>query len=187
MEEKLKGKLYKEVLIVIGLLLTIEILLGIFFTEKFGFVMSKMLYFIGDSFGWWINLLAVFSVILGMVLIILNGAMSRLAGLMLNRTLRLGSGTPFPSAAALAAACFIGPWANRSIISCSRQLLSTPCREAGTRRFLQSVRPCSIGPLSSTSFIPFRPVPLLSCASIIKSPFPWGPCWNVRWAANIVT
>ena len=60
MEEKLKGKLYKEVLIVIGLLLTIEIILGIFFTEKFGFVMSKMLYLIGDCFGWWINLLAVF-------------------------------------------------------------------------------------------------------------------------------
>ena len=81
MEEKLKGKLYKEVLIVIGLLLTIEIILGIFFTEKFGFVMSKMLYLIGDYFGWWINLLAVFSVILGMVLIIFKWGDVKIGGI----------------------------------------------------------------------------------------------------------
>lgn len=180
MEEKLKGKLYKEVLIVIGLLLTIEIILGIFFTEKFGFVMSKMLYLIGDYFGWWINLLAVFSVIWGWSSSSSNGVMSRLAELMPNRTLRPGSGTPFPSAAVLAAVCFIGPWANRSIISCSRRLPSTPCRKAGTRRFLLSVRPCFIGPLSSTSFIPFRPALLRSFALTTKSPFPWGPCWNAR-------
>ena len=81
MEEKLKGKLYKEVLIVIGLLLTIEIILGIFFTEKFGFVMSKMLYLIGDYFGWWINLLAVFSVILGMDLIIFKWGDVKIGGI----------------------------------------------------------------------------------------------------------
>ena len=59
----------------------VEIILGIFFTEKFGFVMSKMLYLIGDYFGWWINLLAVFSVILGMVLIIFKWGDVKIGGI----------------------------------------------------------------------------------------------------------
>ena len=45
MEDKTKkGKIYWEVLIVIGALLLIEIVLGIFFTDQFGAVMSNMLY-----------------------------------------------------------------------------------------------------------------------------------------------
>ena len=65
-----KGKIYKEVLIVLGLLLAVEIILGIFFTDSFGKVMTQMIYIVGDNFGWWINLLAVFMVIMGIVFII---------------------------------------------------------------------------------------------------------------------
>lgn len=39
-----KGKIYKPVLIVIVAALLVEIVCGIFFTEQFGAVMSKMLY-----------------------------------------------------------------------------------------------------------------------------------------------
>ena len=49
-EDKLKGKIYKEVLAVIGLLLTAEIILGVFFTKQFGLAMSTMLYWVGDNF-----------------------------------------------------------------------------------------------------------------------------------------
>ena len=143
--------------------------------------MSKMLYLIGDYFGWWINLLAVFSVILGMVLIIFKWGDVKIGGIDAKPDFTTWQWYSISIlAAVLAAVCFIGPWANRSIISCSRRLPSTPCRKAGTRRFLLSVRPCFIGPLSSTSFIPFRPALLRSFALTTKSPFPWGPCWNAR-------
>lgn len=187
MEEKLKGKLYKEVLIVIGLLLTIEIILGIFFTEKFGFVMSKMLYLIGDYFGWWINLLAVFSVIMGMVLIIFKWGDVKIGGIDAKPDFTTWQWYSISICGGIG--CGLLYWAMGEPLyhSCSRRLPSTPCRKAGTRRFLLSVRPCFIGPLSSTSFIPFRPALLHSFALTTKSPFPWGPCWNARWVASIVT
>lgn len=65
-----KGKIYKPVLIVIVAALLVEIVCGILFTDQFGAVMSKMLYWVGDNFGWWINLLAVFCVIVGIVIVI---------------------------------------------------------------------------------------------------------------------
>lgn len=68
--QRSKGKIYKTVLFVLGALLLIEIVFGVFFTEQFGSVMQNMIYAVGDNFGWWINLLAVFAVIAGIVLVI---------------------------------------------------------------------------------------------------------------------
>ncbi|SDX31457.1 BCCT family transporter [Eubacterium barkeri] len=65
-----KGKIYKGVLITIVAALVIEIIFGVFFTEQFGAVMSNMIYIVGDIFGWWINLLAVIIVVLGIVLVV---------------------------------------------------------------------------------------------------------------------
>lgn len=65
-----KGSIYKEVLLVLGLLLLVEIILGAFFTDSFGKVMTQMIYIVGDNFGWWINLLSVFMVIMGIVFIL---------------------------------------------------------------------------------------------------------------------
>lgn len=67
---KQKGKIYKEVLFILGGLLLVEIILGVFFTDEFGTVMSNMIYLVGDNFGWWINILAVFIIILGVVFVI---------------------------------------------------------------------------------------------------------------------
>lgn len=80
-EDKLKGKIYKEVLAVIGLLLTAEIILGVFFTKQFGLAMSTMLYWVGDNFGWWINLLSIVIVILGMVLILFKWGDVKIGGI----------------------------------------------------------------------------------------------------------
>lgn len=80
-EDKLKGKIYKEVLAVIGLLLTAEIILGVFFTRQFGLAMSTMLYWVGDNFGWWINLLSIVIVILGMVLILFKWGDVKIGGI----------------------------------------------------------------------------------------------------------
>lgn len=79
-EDKLKGKIYKEVLAVIGLLLTAEIILGVFFTKQFGLAMSTMLYWVGDNFGWWINLLSIVIVILGMILILFKWGDVKIGG-----------------------------------------------------------------------------------------------------------
>lgn len=65
-----QGKIYKSVLLVLGALLLIEIIFGVFFTKQFGALMVNMLYLVGDNFGWWINLLSVIMVVLGIVLII---------------------------------------------------------------------------------------------------------------------
>lgn len=111
-EENLKGKIYTEVLVVIGLLLAAEIILGVFFTKQFGAVMSTSTYYIGDHFGWWINSLSVLTVILGLVLIVFNGGTLRSGASMPSPTSPPGSGGPFPSAAVSAAACCTGPWAN---------------------------------------------------------------------------
>lgn len=75
-----KGKIYKPVLIVIVAALLVEIVCGIFFTEQFGAVMSKMLYWVGDNFGWWINLLAVFCVIVGIVIVIFRWGDVKIGG-----------------------------------------------------------------------------------------------------------
>lgn len=79
-EEKLKGTIYKEVLTVIGLLLAAEIILGVFFTQQFGAAMSTMMYWVGDNFGWWINLLSIFVVVLGLVLILFKWGDVKIGG-----------------------------------------------------------------------------------------------------------
>ena len=81
MEDKTKkGKIYWEVLIVLGALTAIEIVLGIFFTDQFGAVMSNMLYWVGDNFGWWINLLSVVIILLGIALIVFKFGDVRIGG-----------------------------------------------------------------------------------------------------------
>ena len=80
-EENLKGKIYTEVLVVIGLLLAAEIILGVFFTKQFGAVMSTSTYYIGDHFGWWINSLSVLTVILGLVLIVFKWGDVKIGGI----------------------------------------------------------------------------------------------------------
>ncbi len=65
-----KGTIYKEVLYVILGLLVLEIIFGVFFNDQFGVIMEKMIYVVGDNFGWWINILSVLIVILGLALIV---------------------------------------------------------------------------------------------------------------------
>lgn len=76
----IKGSAHKEVLSVIGTLFVIEIILGIFFTDAFGSVMSKMIYIVGDHFGWWINLCAVLVIFLGIGFIISHYGDIRIGG-----------------------------------------------------------------------------------------------------------
>ena len=75
-----KGKIYKPVLIVITAALLAEIVCGIFFTNQFGAAMSNMLYWVGDNFGWWINLLTVFCVIVGIVIVIFRWGDVKIGG-----------------------------------------------------------------------------------------------------------
>ncbi len=65
-----KGTLYKEVLFVLAALLFVEIIAGVCFTDQFGALMSNMIYLVGDNFGWWINLLAVIIIFLGIALVV---------------------------------------------------------------------------------------------------------------------
>ena len=58
-KQYIKGSIHKEVLGVVGILFIIELILGVFFTDAFGAAMSKMIYLVGDAFGWWIDLCAV--------------------------------------------------------------------------------------------------------------------------------
>ncbi len=76
----IKGSIHKEVLSVIGILFAIEILLGVFATDTFGAVMSKMMYLVGDNFGWWINLCAMFAVLVGIAYIISHYGDIRIGG-----------------------------------------------------------------------------------------------------------
>ncbi|WP_304507611.1 BCCT family transporter [Anaerotignum sp.] len=75
-----KGSIHKEVLGVVGTLLIIEIVLGVFFTDAFGAVMSKMIYFVGDNFGWWIDMCAVMAVVLGICYVIFRYGDIRIGG-----------------------------------------------------------------------------------------------------------
>lgn len=65
-----RGKIYKPVLIILASLLLIEIVFGVLFTEQFGALTAKLMYVVGDNFGWWINLLAVLGIFLGIALVI---------------------------------------------------------------------------------------------------------------------
>lgn len=76
----IKGSIHKEVIAVVGLLLLVEIILGAFFTDGFGAVMSKMTYVVGDNFGWWINLCAMFAVIFGLGIILFRYGDIRIGG-----------------------------------------------------------------------------------------------------------
>lgn len=69
-ESTQKGKIYKSVLITLGVLLLIEMIFGVFFTDQFGRLMINMIYLVGDNFGWWINLLAVVCIVIGLALVI---------------------------------------------------------------------------------------------------------------------
>lgn len=79
-KQYIKGSLHKEVLGVVGILFIIELILGVFFTDAFGTVMSKMIYLVGDTFGWWIDLCAVLAVILGICYIIFRYGDIRIGG-----------------------------------------------------------------------------------------------------------
>lgn len=79
-KEYVKGSIHKEVLGVVGTLLMIEIILGVFLTDTFGDAMSKMTYWVGDKFGWWIDLCAVLAVILGFCFIIFRYGDIRIGG-----------------------------------------------------------------------------------------------------------
>ena len=65
-----KGKIYKPVLFTVGALLLIEIIFGVFFTEEFGSLMVNMMYIVGDNFGWWINLLCVSGIFIGIAIVV---------------------------------------------------------------------------------------------------------------------
>lgn len=65
---------------VITAALLAEIVCGIFFTNQFGAAMSNMLYWVGDNFGWWINLLTVFCVIVGIVIVIFRWGDVKIGG-----------------------------------------------------------------------------------------------------------
>ena len=65
-----KGKIYKPVLFTVGALLLVEIIFGVFFTEDFGNLMVNMMYIVGDNFGWWINLLCVIGIFIGIAIVI---------------------------------------------------------------------------------------------------------------------
>ena len=65
-----KGKLYKPVLFTVGALLLVEIIFGVFFTEDFGNLMVNMMYIVGDNFGWWINLLCVVGIFIGIAIVV---------------------------------------------------------------------------------------------------------------------
>ena len=65
-----KGKIYKPVLFTVGALLLIEIIFGVFFTEEFGNLMVNMMYIVGDNFGWWINLLCVIGIFIGIAIVV---------------------------------------------------------------------------------------------------------------------
>ena len=75
-----KGSIHKEVLGAVGILFMIELILGVFFTDAFGAVMSQMTYLIGDNFGWWIDLCVVLAVILGLCYIIFRYGDIRIGG-----------------------------------------------------------------------------------------------------------
>lgn len=65
-----KGKIYKPVLFTVGALLLVEIIFGVFFTEDFGNLMVNMMYIVGDNFGWWINLLCVVGIFIGIAIVV---------------------------------------------------------------------------------------------------------------------
>lgn len=79
-KQYVKGSIHKEVLRVIGILFLIEIIFGMFFTEQFGSLMSKMTYFIGDNFGWWINLCVILAVVMGICFIVFRYGDIRIGG-----------------------------------------------------------------------------------------------------------
>ena len=79
-KQYIKGSIHKEVLGVVGILFIIELILGVFFTDAFGAAMSKMIYLVGDAFGWWIDLCAVLAVILGICYIIFRYGDIRIGG-----------------------------------------------------------------------------------------------------------
>lgn len=79
-KQYVKGSIHKEVLGVVGTLLMIEIVLGVFFTDAFGAVMSNMIYLVGDNFGWWIDMCALLAVVLGICYIIFRYGDIRIGG-----------------------------------------------------------------------------------------------------------
>lgn len=79
-KQYVKGSIHKEVLSIVGILFLIELILGVFFTDAFGNIMSEMTYLIGDKFGWWIDLCAVTAVILGIGYIVFRYGDIRIGG-----------------------------------------------------------------------------------------------------------
>ncbi len=80
MKQKSSYKLYKQVFYPATLILLVEIFFGVFFTDQFGAVMQNMIYWVGDRFGWWINILSVLSVILAVVFVVFKYGDVRIGG-----------------------------------------------------------------------------------------------------------
>lgn len=79
-ENKKTYRLYKAVFIPAIIILTVEILFGMFFTEKFGTLLNSTTYWVGDNFGWWINILAVLSIIFAICFVIFKYGDVRIGG-----------------------------------------------------------------------------------------------------------
>jgi choline-glycine betaine transporter len=80
MEESKKYRLYTAVFIPAIIILTVEILFGMFFTDKFGTVLNNIIYWVGDNFGWWINILSVLAIIFAICLVIFKYGDVRIGG-----------------------------------------------------------------------------------------------------------
>ncbi|MGL6198405.1 MAG: BCCT family transporter [Lachnospiraceae bacterium] len=63
MDKKPKYKLYKVAFFVALAILLIEIIFGVFFQEQFGSLLNNAIYFVGDNFGWFINILSLIAVL----------------------------------------------------------------------------------------------------------------------------
>jgi glycine betaine transporter len=72
--------LYKAVFIPAVIILTVEILFGMLFTEDFGAILSNTIYWVGDNFGWWINLLSVLAIIFAICFVIFKYGDVRIGG-----------------------------------------------------------------------------------------------------------
>lgn len=79
-ENKKTYSLYKAAFIPAVIILTVEIIFGVFFTEQFGAILNNIIYWVGDYFGWWINILSVLSVIFAICIVVFKYGDVRIGG-----------------------------------------------------------------------------------------------------------
>jgi len=70
MDKKSNYTLYKIAFFPAMAILIIEIIFGIFFQKQFGSLLSNAIYFVGDNFGWFINMLSVLAVLAALSVIL---------------------------------------------------------------------------------------------------------------------